>query len=143
MKNIIKIECACGCGEKIDLLDSYGRKRKFISGHNGRKYSDPTQYKREWNHRNRLSRYEYKKKYHRKKKVDCIIYRGGKCEGCGIRYDGKNACIFHLHHLDPKNKNFSIGNQVLNKAWKTIIKELKKCVLLCANCHEKKHSAEF
>lgn len=32
-----KIQCACGCGEVIGRFDRYGRERRFISGHNGRK----------------------------------------------------------------------------------------------------------
>lgn len=137
------IKCACGCLTEFNRLDKYGRERKFISGHNGRKYSDPTQHKREWNHRNRKARQEYKATYHRKRKVACIKYRGGGCEGCGLNYNGENAAIFHLHHVNPKTKDFAIGNQVVNKAWATIVKELDKCLLLCANCHEMKHSIKF
>lgn len=29
-----KIACACGCGEMFDKLDSLGRIRRFVSGHN-------------------------------------------------------------------------------------------------------------
>jgi len=29
--------CACGCGGQFRKFDAHGRKRKFISGHNGRK----------------------------------------------------------------------------------------------------------
>ena len=40
------VDCACGCGEKIKNKDLYGRDKKFVSGHNGRKYEDPEEYKR-------------------------------------------------------------------------------------------------
>lgn len=33
------IKCACGCESKFDELDKYGRKRKFIHGHNHTKMS--------------------------------------------------------------------------------------------------------
>ena len=137
------VQCACGCGKKVKNRDKYGRPREFLNGHNGRKYADPTQYKREWNHRNRKSRQRYKAFYHRKRKVDCIIYKGGKCNDCSLRYDGTNAAIFHFHHKNPKRKDFAVGNQVINKAWDVILKELDKCVLLCANCHELRHSISF
>lgn len=39
--------CKCGCGRTIPAKDRYGRSHDYISGHNGRKYADPTQYKRE------------------------------------------------------------------------------------------------
>jgi len=138
-----KIKCACGCGEEFLKYDKYKRERKFVSGHNGRKYEDPTQHKREWNHRNRKKRYEYKKLYHRKRKVKLLNLFGNTCVSCGVKYNGKNACIFHFHHTDPNTKKFDVGNQVVNKAWKTIVEEANKCDLLCANCHEMRHSEEF
>lgn len=30
------IQCACGCGAAIDEFDRWGRRRRFVSGHNGR-----------------------------------------------------------------------------------------------------------
>ena len=30
------IECACGCGVRLDRFDTAGRPRKFVSGHNWR-----------------------------------------------------------------------------------------------------------
>jgi hypothetical protein len=30
------VECACGCGAQIDAFDRWGRRRRFVSGHNGR-----------------------------------------------------------------------------------------------------------
>lgn len=136
------IECACGCGVKIKDRDKYGRPKKYLNGHNNRKYKDPRQYKREWNHRNREQRKAYKKQYHRQRKVKLILANGRKCIDCGIEYDGKNACIFHFHHRDPSTKLF-IMNQLTAKSWKSIIEEAKKCDMLCANCHEKRHSEEF
>jgi hypothetical protein len=138
---INEIKCACGCKKVLTPTDKWGRPRRYISGHNGRKYSNPTQYKREWNHRNRLARQLYKKLYHRKRKIKLLSYKGNACEHCGIKYNGKNAAIFHFHHL--YDKKFNIGNQVLNKAWATLIKEVDKCLLLCANCHEMQHGEDF
>lgn len=137
------IKCACGCGGVLTDLDSEGRLRTFINGHNGRKYTDPTQHKREWNHRNRPARAQYKLEYHRKRKVKLLLLLGGKCEDCHLTYSGKNACIFHFHHRSGADKLFAIGNQVTNKSWSTLVKEAQKCSLLCANCHEMCHSAEF
>lgn len=137
------IECACGCGTKIKDRDKYGRPKKYISGHNTiRKYEDPTQFKREWNHRNRAHRMEYKKQYHRKRKVKLVLLNGGKCLSCGIEYNGKNACIFHFHHRDPATKLFTM-HLLTVKSWDSIIEEVNKCDLLCANCHEQRHSEEF
>ncbi len=137
------VECACGCRKKIKSTDNYARPVSYVNGHNGRKYDDPTQYKREWNHRNRPQRMEYKKLYHRKRKVKLVQLKGGKCEDCKVEYNGKNACIFHFHHRDQSQKEFALGNQVVNKSWQRLIDELAKCDMLCANCHEMRHSEEF
>lgn len=32
------VECACGCGEKFHEMSKGGSLRKYVSGHNGRKY---------------------------------------------------------------------------------------------------------
>jgi hypothetical protein len=61
---------------------------------------------------------------------------GGKCNRCG--WKGKLAG-FEFHHKDGKDKDFGIGN-VANKNWEVIKKELKKCELLCAICHDIEHS---
>lgn len=63
-----------------------------------------------------------------------MAYKGGKCAICGY-----NRCLLALefHHLDPLEKDFSISSRMTS--WKAIVKELDKCVLLCANCHREVH----
>jgi len=136
--------CACGCGKKISDKDKYGRDHSYISGHNGRKYKDKRQHKREWNHRNRKSRNESKVARGRRLKGKVVILIGGKCKGCHLKYNGKNACVFQFHHKDPSKKKFVINTRTLiNYSWKKILKELKKCELLCANCHFIKENEEY
>jgi hypothetical protein len=144
-KNDKIILCACGCGAKIKEKDKYGRLRKYISGHNTiKKYDDPTQYKREWNHRNQESRYTLKIKRGYKLKKEVVIMSSGKCKKCGISYDGKNGCIFQFHHKKPHIKCFPINIRTLiNFSWEKIKIEIKKCVLLCANCHFQIHNKEY
>lgn len=138
------IECACGCKEQLTRLDKEGRKREFISGHNGRKYNNPTQYKKEWNKRNRKQRYEYRKKYGHKRKGKLLLLKGGECFNCKIKYNGKNACIFDFHHINPKDKVSLLGmNVLMNRAWDFILKEAEKCIILCTICHRIHHSEEY
>lgn len=61
---------------------------------------------------------------------------GGKCIKCG--WSGNQAAL-QFHHLG--GKDFTIGN-VANKSWDSIKNEMKKCVLLCANCHMIEHSTK-
>ncbi len=71
-------------------------------------------------------------------KAAAIKYFGGKCTNCG--WQGNQAAL-QFHHKDPSKKDFIIGN-VANKNWDKIKLELKKCTLLCANCHMTIHSTK-
>jgi len=61
---------------------------------------------------------------------------GGKCLLC--RY---NNCLSALqfHHKDPRTKLFEVSTNT-NRSWEAIKKEVKKCVLLCSNCHTEVHA---
>jgi hypothetical protein len=112
------IKSACGCGRSLSPTDNHGRPRIFINGHNGRKYSDKGQYKREYNHRHRKERCESKTCRGRRLKAKIIALLGGKCKYCGIEYNGKNGPIFQFHHLDPTTKLFGISQRyVVTNSW--------------------------
>jgi len=62
---------------------------------------------------------------------------GGSCQCCGY-----NSCTAALafHHLDPKVKELGISYTRANPtSWERIINELRKCVLVCHNCHSEIH----
>lgn len=69
----------------------------------------------------------------RKQHVRQVLVReaGGRCAVCG--YD---RCVlnFHFHHVDPTSKSFPMSSH-MGKSLAAFREELKKCVLLCANCH--------
>ena len=67
-------------------------------------------------------------------KKRAIIYKGGKCERCGY---SKYIGALEFHHTDPNSKDFNIGMSA--KGWELTLKELDKCILLCANCHREEH----
>lgn len=60
-----------------------------------------------------------------------------KCCKCGE----KRWYILDFHHLDPKKKDFHLGDYLHNSMNK-ILKELKKCIPLCRNCHSEFHYLE-
>lgn len=75
---------------------------------------------------------------HRRRKAKVIALMGGKCQQCGYR---KNLSSLDLHHLDPSEKEMMWGD-LSKKPWAVILSEIKKCVLLCANCHREEHHPE-
>jgi hypothetical protein len=77
-------------------------------------------------------------------KERAVQHKGGKCQLCGY-----NRCMraLEFHHLDRSKKEFTIAafistvyNKTLEEVWSSMEKELKKCVLLCANCHREVES---
>lgn len=73
----------------------------------------------------------------RRLKNQCIEYKGGKCERCGIT---GHPAIFDFHHKDPTQKDF-ILSRVRSLKFSTMhMEELDKCLLLCANCHRIEHA---
>ena len=138
------IKCACGCEKELKSKNKYGRDVRFINGHNNRKYKDPKQYQKEWSKRNKKSIYITRIKRSHKLKVKVIKLLGGKCINCGLIYNGKNACVFQMHHRDPLKKEIAVNTRTLvYYAWSKILKEMKKCDLLCANCHFTKHNKKY
>ncbi len=71
-----------------------------------------------------------------KVKEKAILYLGGKCGICG--YD-KCVAALHFHHKDPSDKEFGISQKGATRSWSSIVKELDKCELMCANCHAEQH----
>mgnify|MGYP001580635679 CR=1 FL=1 len=71
-------------------------------------------------------------KRRRKIKTLAIAYKGGKCQVCGY---GKYPGALDFHHLDRKERSFSIGEKGYTRSWEKVRVELDKCVLVCANCH--------
>lgn len=61
--------------------------------------------------------------------------------GCIICKE-KEPCVIDLHHLNPDIKEGDTAKMVVQSR-KVLKKEIKKCVLLCANCHRKVHAGKI
>lgn len=63
---------------------------------------------------------------------------GGKCQCCGYN-NCSDALAFH--HLNPDEKDLGFSAIRANpKSWDKIVNELKKCILVCHNCHSEIHA---
>lgn len=68
----------------------------------------------------------------RRKKINLIKAEIGGCQICGYF---KCFSALEFHHTDPKIKEGQIGKVKL----KDMEAEIKKCILLCSNCHREVH----
>ncbi len=68
----------------------------------------------------------------RRLKRTLVLEAGGACRLCGY-----SRCLSALefHHLVPKDKAFSLGEEGVTRSIARARAEARKCVLLCANCH--------
>lgn len=64
------------------------------------------------------------------------LKKNQRCASCG--FEDFRALVFH--HRDPSTKDQHIGEAIC-RGWSTarILKEVAKCTVLCANCHQILH----
>jgi len=67
-------------------------------------------------------------------KNELVELFGGKCLICNY-----NKCLraLEFHHLNPKEKEFSLSD---GKSIDKMKQELQKCILTCSNCHKEIHT---
>lgn len=69
-------------------------------------------------------------------KQQAVAYKGGSCERCNGKF---HPAVYDFHHVDPTQKDFSIGHSKMLSLDK-VKPELDKCELLCSNCHREHHA---
>ena len=72
----------------------------------------------------------------RKLKDEAVKLLGGKCQVCGGVFHNAS---YDFHHKDPNEKDYALGNKKCLKI-ESHIEELKKCILICSNCHRALHA---
>lgn len=85
---------------------------------------------------------EHYKDYRKEKRQEFIsTYKKGKCcELCGYK---EYPEILQFHHKNRKEKSFNIANEYKYFHSTELVKaEIKKCILLCPNCHSWLHFKE-
>jgi hypothetical protein len=46
--------------------------------------------------------------------------------------------VLEFDHLDAEGKSFNIGAAVPYRNWNSILAEIEKCEVVCANCHRRR-----
>lgn len=80
---------------------------------------------------------EYMLKRYHKRMAYARELLGNKCAKCG------KTEKLDIDHIDPTKKSFTIANIIGNCPEKKLLEELKKCQLLCRDCHVKKTRKDF
>ena len=71
-------------------------------------------------------------------KTEMIIAMGGKCQDCDLQLSEHwPVACFDFHHLHDKQVNISRITKNIQR--NRLLEELKKCELLCSNCHRRRH----
>lgn len=71
-------------------------------------------------------------------KATMVDFLGGCCSKCGY---SRCSAALEIHHINPETKDDNFRN-IRSWSWERIQKELKNCVLLCANCHRELHNTQ-
>ena len=80
--------------------------------------------------------YETLQKSRNRRKEEMVYVMGDCCQLCGY-----NKCIkaLEFHHINPEEKDINF-NKAETKSWLVTYEELKKCILVCANCYRGIHA---
>lgn len=74
----------------------------------------------------------------RREEAMCLIASYKQDASCIFCGEDEVSCL-EFHHTDPTTKEFTIGQSAMLSK-KRIVAEIKKCVILCCNCHRKLHA---
>lgn len=119
-KKLKEIKYCILCNETLS-----GRRSKFCS----RKCKNKV-----GNHNHQV--YQNQRKRGLTRKIKLAEMLGGKCNKCGYK---DNYAALHFHHK-KQDKSFLLTMRKLsNSKWNACVDEVKKCQLLCANCHAETH----
>lgn len=92
--------------------------------------------KRKYYKKNKQKFFGYNKKSKTKRRAQVSDMRSKL--GCSNCPETHVACL-DFHHTDPTKKEGGVG-KILDKGnRKKLEEEIKKCIVLCSNCHRKHH----
>ena len=119
------------------MVSPLGRGKGSVTG---LPYGTP-EYGKAWRelHKERLAA-ERKEKYHTidkdrylRRRYWLNRYKEAKgCEDCGYNLHG---VAIDFDHINPATKKFNISQRLALGTLKSLFAEMRKCRLLCANCH--------
>ncbi len=120
---------------KIKILEN--NKKWHINNPEYKKIKDNKKYIED--PESRKSYWNNQKKELNKKRRDFV--ENYKIYKCCIKCNDNRHYLLDFHHIQPENKKFNLGDAT-KYSIKKIEEEIKKCILLCRNCHSEFHYLE-
>ncbi len=71
-----------------------------------------------------------------RKKDYAVKQFGGKCQFCGY---SKCIAALDFHHVIKSGKKHKPSSIIRRLKWEVALEELRKCILICSNCHRELH----
>ena len=78
--------------------------------------------------------------FRRNRKLNLIKVCGNQCNICGYN---KVIGALEFHHINPEEKSYGLASMGTCHQLETDLTEIKKCILVCANCHREIHENLF
>lgn len=78
--------------------------------------------------------------YRRNRKLNLMKASGNRCCICGYN---RTVSALEFHHINPEEKEYGIAAQGTCHNIQRDIAEIRKCVLVCANCHREIHEGFY
>ena len=100
--------------------------RKAWYHNNPAKQSQINKQRNDKHYASRAQKIKRRRHWLAKYKVSC------GCQLCGYKEHHLALCF---DHLDPSIKEFSVSSSRIGGSLKTLIQEVRKCRVLCCNCH--------
>ena len=132
-------EKKCSKCKKIKLIENFQKSKKILDGFFIWCKECRAKYDHDRHVKLREKIINQKKEYRRRINLWYKDYKKNlKCEKCG----DTRWYVLTFHHKDKNNKSFDISNGWNRFSKKRIEEEIKKCEVLCANCHMEIHYEE-
>lgn len=84
---------------------------------------------------------QYMRDKYKEKKIEVQDLKIGlSCQKCGYNRCG---AALEFHHINPEEKDDTISRMISNNyTLEKVQEEIKKCIVLCSNCHHEFHYLE-
>lgn len=110
------------------------KKNKIEKEYMGYCYSCKREYDVRWNEQNKEKKMKTIRRLRDERKIlnrklICDYLIDHPCTDC----NEKNIIVLEFDHLRDKEYPIPIG--LRDRTWKTVLKEIEKCEVVCANCH--------